>query len=359
MDEGFKRRAAFVVMFCAGVALAAVFVWIARVILLLIFAGLLGGLFLTILTSWIQVWLKLRRSLAFTLVLASIAASLSLGTWMWGSAILERFSDLQVDIPNALRQVVVRLETQHWGRWLLSRYTGWDQFAGAASFLLGRVGGVVITTASALVDVFVIMAVSLYVAAEPDSYLRLLHYLIPSAYSRKVDVCLESASRLLRSWLFAKAISMISIGVFVALGLWALQIPLAGTLGCIAALLTFIPNLGPVFSVVPAALLAFAISPTKGILTMLLFGVAHLLEGNIVTPLLERKIVTLPPALTLAVQLFLASVVGGLGVLVAAPLTAAMLGIVMALRADDLRPSSPAPGSLSSQGCTPDASVSH
>jgi predicted PurR-regulated permease PerM len=104
-------------------------------------------------------------------------------------------------------------------------------------------------------------------------------------------------------------------------------VPLAGTLGVIAALLTFIPNIGPILSVVPAALLALAISPTKGLLTVLLFLLVHFLEGNVITPLLERRIVRLPPGLTMSAQLLLAVVAGPLGVALAAPVTAAALGV--------------------------------
>jgi predicted PurR-regulated permease PerM len=340
MDNDFKRRTTFVVVVCAGVVVAAMLVWATRVILLLIFAGLLGALLLTVMTDWIRDTLRLRRSLAFSLVVALITVCLGLGILMRGSAVLEQFSDLQVDLPTALHQVVLRLETQRWGHWLLSRYAGWEQLSSSLSYLLTRVGGAVITTASIIIDLFVIVAISLYVAAEPNAYLRILHYVTPQAYREKLDLGVASAMQLLRLWLFAKVISMLSIGALIAFGLWALKVPLAGTLGFIAALLTFIPNFGPVFSVVPAALLAFAISPTKGILTLLLFGTAHFLEGNIVTPLLERRIVTLPPALTLAVQLLLASVTGAIGVVLAAPLTAAMLGVLMVLHPNDPHPSS-------------------
>lgn len=139
---------------------------------------------------------------------------------------------------------------------------------------------------------------------------------------------------MLRAWLLAKPVSMATIGVLVTIGLFVIRVPLAGTLGILAAFLTFIPNLGPILSVIPAALLAFAVSPTKGVLTMAWYCVAHFLEGNVITPLAERKIVRLPPALTLAVQLLLASVAGALGVALAAPLTAVMLGV-----ADVLLPS--------------------
>jgi len=123
---------------------------------------------------------------------------------------------------------------------------------------------------------------------------------------------------------------MAAVGVLIFIGLWVLGIPLAGVLGAIAACLTFIPNLGPILSAVPAGLLAFATSPTKGLLTVSLFCVVHFVEGNFVTPLAERQIVKMPPALTLAVQVFLGSITGPLGVALAAPLTAAAWGIISA-----------------------------
>jgi predicted PurR-regulated permease PerM len=132
---------------------------------------------------------------------------------------------------------------------------------------------------------------------------------------------------------------MAAVGTLVTLGLWGLGVPLAGTLGFVAALMTFIPNVGPVLSVVPAALLALAIGPGKGLLTVLLFIVVHFLEGNIITPLLQRQIVRLPPALTLTAQLLLAVIAGPLGLALAAPLTAAALGIFQVLLPADTSPS--------------------
>lgn len=70
--------------------------------------------------------------------------------------------------------------------------------------------------------------------------------------------------RNLRWWVLSQMLSMTAVGVIVAVGLWMLGVPLAGLLGMIAALLTFIPNIGPILSVVPAVLLAVAISPMKG-----------------------------------------------------------------------------------------------
>lgn len=331
MSNDFNKRASFVIAVCTAAALTVSLVWMARVILLLLFAGLIGALLLSILTEYFQLKFKLRRSVAFATVLVTFSICMGLGIWMRGPALVQQFSDLQIDLPAALHRILAQIQGQRWGRWLLSRYTGLEQFSGGLSYALTRIGGAVITTASVLVGLFVVASVSLYVAAEPDLYLRGLHRLTPEAYRMKVNACLGSATQMLRSWLVAKAVSMVCIGLFVSAGLWALGIPLAGTLGIIAGLLTFIPNLGPVLSFLPAALLAFAISPTKGILTILLFSVAHFLEGNLLTPLIERHIVKLPPALTLAVQLILATLAGALGVALAAPITAVALGVLQVI----------------------------
>ena len=110
-----------------------------------------------------------------------------------------------------------------------------------------------------------------------------------------------------------------------------------------AALLTFIPNVGPILSVVPAVLLAVAISLIKGFLVILLFLLVHFLEGNIITPLLQRRIVRLPPALTMTAQLLLAVVAGPLGLALAAPLTAIAIGTFQVLLPNDSGTSSTMP----------------
>lgn len=309
--------------------------WQARSILLLIFAGYIGALILTTLTSKFQSWFHLRRrGLAFSLVIGAIVVVLAIGIWLRGPALAQQLGDLRVDIAAAVRELTLRFQAQGWGRWIIAHSGDSSQISRALSMMLSGVGGAIYLTASTVAGLFLVTIVSIYLAAEPDFYLRGIRRILPARSRPAIEACFAAATRMLRAWLLAKAVSMATIGAFVTIGLLVIRVPLAGTLGIIAALLTFIPNLGPILSVIPAALLAFAVSPTKGILTIAWYCIAHFLEGNIVTPLAERTIVRLPPALTLTVQLLLASVAGALGVALAAPLTAAMLGV-----ADVLLPS--------------------
>jgi predicted PurR-regulated permease PerM len=92
---------------------------------------------------------------------------------------------------------------------------------------------------------------------------------------------------------------------------------------------------GPLIAALPALLLALAISPMTGLLTVGVFAVVFALEGYLVTPMLERKIVRLPPALTLTMQLVLAAIAGPVGVALAAPIAAAGLGVLKVLIPED------------------------
>ncbi len=333
--DRFNQRAIFVVLICLVSVVSLLVLWQARFILLLLFAGYIGALILTTLTTAFQSWFRIRRrGLAFTMVICSIIAVIAAGIWLRGPALAQQVGDLQADIASAAREIASRFQAQGWGRWVIAHSTNSTQISRALSMALSGVGGAVYLTASTVAGLFLVAIASIYLAAEPDFYFRGIRRILPAANRDTIEACCAAATRMLRSWLLAKVVSMTAIGAFVAMGLLLLRVPLAGTLGTIAALLTFVPNLGPILSVIPAALLASAISPAKGILTVALFCAAHFLEGNLVTPLAERTIVKLPPALTLAVQLLLASVAGALGVALAAPLTAVMLGV-----ADVLLPS--------------------
>lgn len=326
-SDEFRRKAVFAVSVSVIAIAVVALVWIGRHVLLLLFAGCIGALILSTLTDWVKSKLRLQRGLAFALVVVSLFALFGLGIWFRGPVLAHHIVDLQSDIPSALGRIRSRLELQDWGHWLISQITASDQISRGLAFVASGIGGAMVVTGATIAGLFLVIISSLYLGAEPATYLRGVEALLTLPTRNLVNACLREASRTLKTWLLAKAVSMTTIGTIVCLGLLMLQVPLAGTLGVIAGLLTFIPNLGPILSALPAALLAFGVSPVKGLLTILLFCLAHFLEGNLVTPLAERRIVRLPPALTLTVQLLLGSVTGALGVALAAPFTAFLLAV--------------------------------
>jgi predicted PurR-regulated permease PerM len=330
-DEVRIKSAVSVLLLAVGIVLALTLAWIGRVILLLLFAAIILASLLSAIVDWVRKKLKLGRNKTFALIMIVGASLVVLALWLSGPKIIDQFQSLQADLPQAVQQLVDRAREHNWGRWVLSQWSGYSQLSSSISYAVTQIGGFVLSTASLVTGAVIIAFLGVYLAAEPEVYLSGLRRMVPQCNRATVDACAFRAVHMIQSWLFAQMLSMVAIGVLVSVGLWVIGVPLAGTLGIIAALLTFIPNLGPILSVLPAALLALAISPEKGLLTLLLFMVVHFLEGNIITPLLQRKIVRLPPALTLIAQLLLAVIAGPLGLALAAPLTAATLGIFQVL----------------------------
>jgi predicted PurR-regulated permease PerM len=105
-------------------------------------------------------------------------------------------------------------------------------------------------------------------------------------------------------------------------------IPFALALGLIVGLREIIPYIGAWLSAIPTALIALTISPWHMAMVLGLFLALHILEGYVLLPLIQRRAVHLPPSLTLLAQVLLGELLGLMGLMVAAPLTVAVVVLV-------------------------------
>ena len=125
------------------------------------------------------------------------------------------------------------------------------------------------------------------------------------------------------------------IGVCTGLGLWLLGVPLPLSLGVLAVLLTFVPNVGPIIAALPQTLLAMQMS-TNTALYVIVFNIAlQGAESYLITPMVQRYEVSLPPVLTISAQLLMGLIIGVIGVMMAAPLTIAVMLLVQMLYIHD------------------------
>jgi predicted PurR-regulated permease PerM len=147
---------------------------------------------------------------------------------------------------------------------------------------------------------------------------------------------LERVKDTLWWWMVGRVLSMAVIGIATGVGLWLLGIPLAFTLALIAALLTFIPNIGPILAALPAVLLGLAQSPRTALYVVLLYSGIQAVETYVLGPVVDRRTVSLPPALTVIAQLLLVMVAGILGAALAAPLAAVVVVLVTMLYVHDV-----------------------
>lgn len=327
VDDKFRNRIIFSLLIITGFTFTIALLWMGRVIFLLLFASVVGATILTTISDWLHRRLRIRHGAAMALFLLVSIGVIALLVWVLGPNVVQQFSELETQLPMAAHSLLNQLQSHAWGQWLLRQTPGAEQIANGFSFAVTHIGGIVVSGATILIGLFIIFILSVYLSVEPEMYYNGFRRVVPEDYRTKLDACASAVIEVLRWWVLTKFLAMTMVGILTAIGLSIIGLPLAGTLGIIAGAMTFIPNLGPFLAITPAALLALAVSPMEGLLTLLVFTIVFTLEGYVVTPLLERNIVRLPPALTLAMQLVLATIVGPIGVALAAPFAAAILGV--------------------------------
>src|SRR5690625_7244076 len=106
----------------------------------------------------------------------------------------------------------------------------------------------------------------------------------------------------LKQWLLGQFISMLIIFSLVAVGLWILGLPMWFTLALITGLLNFIPNFGPLLAAIPTVLIALTIDGTTALIVALMLLVTQMLEGGVITPMSQTKMLAKAPAFLIMSQ---------------------------------------------------------
>lgn len=306
-------------MALAAALLAAV--WIAADFLLLVFAGVLLAVLLGSLNELWEKYLHTGKNVSFFLTLITIAILVAVGTVLLLPAVTEQANTFIQKIPEYVSQIRKQVEASGI----------WQYFSGLASpmkllssrpGILSRITGVFSSTFNILANIFIVIFIGFYIAANPEVYKRGVVLLFPPSHRENVRAVLDMSGATLKMWIVGRLIDMLIVGAATTIGLWIIGIPLALLLGVIAGVLTFIPYIGPLISVVPALLISLTQGFQAAAYVLALYAAVQLVESYFITPLIQKKAVDLPPALTISAQVFLGIAVGGLGVALATPLAA-------------------------------------
>ncbi|WP_309139705.1 AI-2E family transporter [Siccirubricoccus sp. G192] len=298
--------------------------------LLLDFGGVLVAVLLRHLTQGLARLTGLPTGASLAAVALGLAALAAAFVLSIGPQVAAQFEQLWQALPQALegfRDFVARYD---WGRDLLE--AGGPPRPGT---LLNLATGLLGTVFNAVADALLVLVVALFLAADPAPYRRGLLRLMPPARRPRAAEILEALGGGLWHWILGQSITMLCVGAVTWAGLALLGIPMALALGILAGLLNVIPYLGPILSGAPAVLIAFAQDPTDALYTLLLFVFIQSLEGYVLTPMLQRQAVSIPPALGILAIVGLGSLFGAYGVLFATPLLLIAMILVWMLYVED------------------------
>lgn len=332
----FARRLAVTLGTVVFVALAALVLYVGRVLVLFTFAGAIGAVLLSGAAQWVAGRTGLPRGVALGL---TVFALLVLGVafwWVIGPQVVTQAVELEERIPDGIAEVEAWLAQYPWGQLVLNEVPAPSDVLSGDGGVVHRITGAFATVADILVNLLVVLTVAVYGAASPDLYVRNGLKLLPRERQARGEEVLGALAQALRAWFLGQLIAMTFVGVVTAVGLFLLRVPLALSLGLLAGLLEFIPYLGPFLTAVPVMLVALLEGPQTVLYVGLFLIALQQVESYVVTPMAQRYAVSMPPALLIVGQVLFGLLFGFIGLVLAAPALVCVVVLVQMLYVEDV-----------------------
>jgi len=338
------RRFKFAPILTATV-LTVLLLWLFKTVaqvFVLLMLGVLISLYLGAVARWIEKKTRIPEKAALAAAIFGTLGALVLLVWILAPPVIDQTRQLIQQMPKfleaweggidalanripALRDVIGP-KGEH--RTLTALY---GQLSGMFEGLPTKVFEIV----HAAINVFAVAVMGIYLALHPALYREWLIALFPPIHRDLVRDVLSDLADSLRAYIVGQLLAMTFLGAITALGLFLLDVPFSLPFGIFTGLVAIVPFFGTLLSTTMPALFVLTGAPFHGfspfghaLLVVGLGVVVHLIEGNIVAPLVMSKKVDLPPVLTIMAVLVIGQLLGPMGLIIALPTLAALMVIV-------------------------------
>jgi predicted PurR-regulated permease PerM len=237
--EGAPSRWAFffrVFLLAATFLAAGLLVWQLSNLLLLAFGAILVAVVLRSFAALIEKYTPLHARASLVMATVSVALLAAGFTFLLGAQIQAQFAQLLERLPELIQAAEDRLGIENLEERLAEQI---QQSVGRAS-LLYNVAGWSSAIVGGLANLGLVVIAGIYLAADPQVYRRGLLLLFPQRLHSQAAETLDVLYSGLQLWLLGQLLSMVLVGMLVAVGLWLLGIPSALARGVIAGLVEMI-----------------------------------------------------------------------------------------------------------------------
>lgn len=309
-DVHFLRR----ILIVLGIGILVVVAWLLLHVWLLVFGAVLVALVLRTISEPLCEHTPLGRGWALTVAALFLLIVIAGAFFLFGAEIVAQSQQLRDQLPKAWESIESTIGITDLDEKIA------EQAQDATGGMLSSVAGYVVSAGSAVADIFIVVIGGLYLAAAPKNYARGALMLFPESQRERFAETFDASGKALRLWLMGQVLAMIVVGTVTTLGLWAIGMPSPLALGLLAGLAEFVPLVGPILAAIPALILAFGGGWEMVAWTFGLYLVIQQLEGNVLTPIVQKRAVDLPPALTLFAIVAAGVLFGIPGIIFATPL---------------------------------------
>jgi predicted PurR-regulated permease PerM len=296
-------------------------------VLLLVLAGTMIAVFFRGLGSLIQRHSRLGEGWSVVISVVASLILLILLMWLVGAKIQAQVQQLSDTLPKTIENARVKLNQSSLGQKIASGISSPD----AQKEMQGMIQTFFKGSFGILGDVYVVLFIGIFFTAAPDLYKRGIIRLVPRSGKKKANEILTGIGTNLRKWLKGKLFAMLVVFILTSIGLLIMGMPMWLALALIAGLLNFIPNFGPLIALIPAVLVALMQSPVTALWVAGLYILVQVVESNFITPMVQQRLISIPPALIIIAQMLMAPLTGGWGLVLATPLMVILIVLVKKL----------------------------
>lgn len=332
----FSKKVLIAVSLSALIILILLFLGFVINIVLLVFAGILLAVLLKALSRLIQKLISVSDNISLLIVVAALFLIMSGVSLIIGPSLVDGMENLSKQIPSSLEKLESEIKQFSWGEPLVENIKRSTKDFIEDPQATSRITGIFSSAVSGIFGIVVVLIIGLYGAYNPKVYTAGFLKLLPKRKQKRAMEIIDTLDNALIWWMAGQFTSMSIIGILTTIGLLILGIPLAFPLGVIAAVLTFIPNIGPVISALPAVLLGLMESPTTALYVIILYVTTQTIESYIITPMIQKKAVYLPPAILISVQILIGVLLGAFGLLLATPIMVVVIVLVQTIYVQDI-----------------------
>jgi predicted PurR-regulated permease PerM len=308
--------------------------WPASQLFLVSLSAILVAVLIDGLARLITHWVPIPQSLARISVIILLLVSLAGFLFTAGPAFANQMSQLTDQLPRAIDHLKTIITDQPLGRYVQN--LNLDFLKPAESKILAGLTGVFSTAFEAIANFVIILVIGLYLAMQPTIYIQGALYLVPHSRRKRAQQVIDMLGHALSWWLVGRFASMVIVGIMTTIALNLIDMPLALVLGVIAGLFCFVPYIGPIVSALPAILVGLMNSPLTAMYVLIIYMVVQFIEGHFLTPFIQKRALSLPPAILLLAQFFIGTFYGLLGVLLATPIAIVIIVLVQMLYIRDI-----------------------
>lgn len=331
----FVKKVLIFVAIAISISLLVLFLGYAVHILLLVFVGILFGTILRSLSDLITNTTGIPGGVSLAIVVLFIVCLAGGSGYLLAPHVFDQAENLYNSAPEHWNNIKKQIWQYSWGReialenpdpkdLLSNEGDDGEESEPVTRNLLNFFS----ITANAAVSIIIVVVIGIYIAAEPEVYRRGLLRLFPHRERPLVSQILDETALVIQWWLVGQIVSMLILGTITTIGLYLIGMPYPLILGIFTALMTFIPNLGPVLAGIPTLLVAFTVSVEMAIYVAIFYVIIQSIEGYFITPMIHREMISVPPVLIISFQFLLYYLIGFIGVFVAMPLVACLMIII-------------------------------